>query len=53
MYFFCVRIIELFFALELDADGVPSALSIILKWRAQKLEDEERNVLQEKIASGA
>ena len=34
---------------ELDAHGEPSALFIIRKWRAQKLEDEERNLLQERL----
>ena len=33
----------------MDALGEPSALSIICKWRAQKLEDEERNLLQERL----
>ena len=29
--------------------GEPSALSIIRKWRAHKLEDEEQNLLQERL----
>ena len=38
-----------FFESELDSHGEPSALSIVHKWRAQRLEDEERNILQEKV----
>ena len=38
-----------FFASKLDAHGEPSALSIIRKWRAQKLEDDEQNLLQERL----
>ena len=30
-------------------DGEPSALSTVRKWRAQKLEDEERIELQERV----
>ena len=36
-------------ASELDSDGEPSAASIVRKWRAQKLEDDERILLQEKV----
>ena len=39
----------IWFASKLDALGEPSALSIIRKWRTQKLEDEERNLLQERL----
>ena len=28
---------------------MPSALSIVRKWRAQKLEDEERNLFEERV----
>ena len=39
---------ESFFESEMDADGEPSALSIVRKWRAQMLEEEERNLQHEK-----
>ena len=39
---------ESFFESEMDAHGEPSALSIVRRWRAQRLEDEERNLQQEK-----
>ena len=39
---------ESFFESEMDADGEPSALSIVRRWRAQRLEEEERNVQHEK-----
>jgi len=32
-------------------DGTPSAHSIVRKWRAQRLEDEERILLQERVFS--
>jgi len=32
-------------------DGTPSAQSIVRKWRAQRLEDEERILLQERVFS--
>ena len=32
----------------MDADGEPSALSIVRRWRAQMLEEEERNLQHEK-----
>ncbi len=36
---------------DLDADGSPSAHSIVIKWRAQRLEDEELTLLQERVFS--
>ena len=36
---------------SLDADDTPSAHSIVRKWRAQRLEDEERILLQERVFS--
>ena len=38
----------------MDAHGEPSALSFVRKWRSQRLEDEERNLKQERelIAEG-
>jgi hypothetical protein len=41
----------LVFAADPDADGTPSAHSIVRKWRAQSLEDEERILLQDKVFS--
>ena len=38
-------------AAVLDADGWPSAHSIVRKWRAQRLENEERILLQERVFS--
>ena len=41
---------ESFFESEMDAHGEPSALSIVRRWRAQRLarEEEERNLQHEK-----
>ena len=36
------------FESEMDAHGEPSALSIVRRWRAQRLEEEERNLQHEK-----
>ena len=56
MYFLLCESLNFCFASEaseLDSDGEPSAASIVCKWRAQKLEDEERILimilLQEKV----
>ena len=52
MYFLMCEALKCFFASaasELDSDGEPSAASIVRKWRAQKLEDDERILLQEKV----
>ena len=39
---------ESFFESEMDAHGEPSALFIVRRWRAQRLEEEERNLQHEK-----
>ena len=48
--FFCGAntFFESFFESEMDAHGEPSALYIVRRWRAQRLEDEERNLQHEK-----
>ena len=43
-----ITFFESFFESEMDADGEPSALSIVRKWRAQMLEEEEQNLQHEK-----
>ena len=52
MYFLLCESLNFCFeseASELDSDGEPSASSVVRKWRAQKLEDDERILLQEKV----